>query len=188
KDLVETINVFVVGDPGLIALDAVRPGPEELDVIEKAANAISQAIREVIERPDIATAEARNVLEEQFEKTYINSSDLSARQAKEFGGKTIQNFIVELLRRAYKPLRALLHRFREEGGTAWKGVREGAYRSIGAALAGGTFTEIAGLTHFTRSFIDFIRHYSIELMEYAEIAFNNTAVVEVIKWISRIMM
>jgi hypothetical protein len=44
-------------------------------------------------------------------------------------------------------------------------------------------TDVTGMTHFTSSFIQFVTKHSETLIAYAEKAFQNPVLVDVIKWI-----
>jgi tetratricopeptide (TPR) repeat protein len=185
RDLVETINVFVVGDPGLMELDAVRPGPQETEVAKQEATVLAPVIEDLANSPRVATESAREVLSEQAENLEIADASLPGRQAAEFGRRSFQNFVGELLRRAYAPVRDLSRQVASEGGTAWKGVREGAYRAVGAGLITGGVTDLVGATDFSGAIIHFVVRHAEALIAYVNRSFQNPTIVEIINWIIR---
>jgi tetratricopeptide (TPR) repeat protein len=185
KDLVETINVFVVGDPSLMELDAVRPGPQETEVAKEEASVLGTMIDDLANSPNVATETARQVLSEQVENLEIADESLPGRQAAEFGRRSIQNFVGELLRRAYAPVRDLPRQVASEAQTAWKTVRYGAYQAIGAGLITGAVTDLTGVTHFSSAIVQFVVRHAETLAAYATKSFQNPALVEIIHWIVR---
>ena len=185
KDLVETINVFVVGDPSLMELDAVRPGPQETEAAKEEISVVAPMIDDLVNNPNVATESAREVLSEQANNMKIADESLPGRQTAEFGRRSIQNFVGELLRRAYVPVQALSRMAKSETGIAWKGVREGAYRAIGAGLITGAATDLVGVTNFSGAIIRFVIRHAHTLIAYVTKAFQNPTLVEIINWIAR---
>jgi hypothetical protein len=185
KDLVETINVFVVDDQGIMELDAVRPGPRDADAAKQEIAILKPAIDDATANAQIATEAARESLKEQVENVEAAGDNLAIRQANDFGRRSVRNFVGELLRRAYAPVRATLQAAKSETGAAWKGVREGAYRAAGAAFITGAASDMAGITNFHGAFVNFVTHYADVLSAYVMQAFNNPMLVEIIKWIVR---
>jgi tetratricopeptide (TPR) repeat protein len=185
KDLVETINVFVVGDPGLMELDAVRPGPKETEIAQEETIVLAPMIADLGNNPNVATELAREILSEQAENLEIADVSLPGRQAAEFGRRSIQNFVGELLRRAYAPVPGVSRRAASEAGVAWKSIREGAYRAVGAGLITGAITDLVGVTDFTGAIISFVTHHAEALIAYVTKSFQNPALVEIVNWIVR---
>ncbi|HTB04071.1 MAG TPA: tetratricopeptide repeat protein [Bradyrhizobium sp.] len=183
KDLVETINVFVVGDPSLMDLDAARPGPQEIAEARDEVQTLAPMLNEAVTNEEIATEQAREVLGEQVNNAHNPAESLHERQASDFSQKTIRNFVGELLRRAYAPVRALA---KSETAFAWKGVREGAYRAVGAGLLTGAVTELTGVTNFHESLMRFVARHAETLAIYVMKAFQNPTLIEIINWIARL--
>jgi hypothetical protein len=183
QDLVETINVFMIGDPALMDLDAARPGPQEIVVAKEEVAMLAPMLSEAITNPDVATEPAREILREQAEDFQNVAEGLHERQAADFGRRTIRNFVGEVLRRAYAPVRALA---KSESTFAWKGIREGAYQSIGAGILTGLATDLAGLTSFHQTLIQFVARHAETLSAYVMKAFQNPTLVEIINWIARL--
>jgi hypothetical protein len=86
RDLVETYNVFIIGDPKGRELDQVRLGPQEL----RAAKAIAQAAFPIVEALKasvrIATADAVSVLVEQSEAAKMAPIGVNGDQAVALAG------------------------------------------------------------------------------------------------------
>lgn len=167
-------------------LDAVRPGPQETEAAKKETCVLEPLIEDLANHPNVATESATDILTEQVENLQIANSSLPGRQAAEFGRRSIRNFVGELLRRAYAPVRALSRRATSEIGLAWKGMREGAYRAAGAALITGAATDFIGVTHHTSAIVGFVIQHAEPLIDYVTKSFQNPAVVEMIKWIVRL--
>jgi Leucine-rich repeat (LRR) protein len=133
-DLVDTLNVFASGDARLVEIDhqsidpALRIATEELT---KAAREIAEAARgetRVIDR------EAAEVLDEVAADAVGQSP--SADRAREFSVRSSRNLALELLRRAYRVVRA--------------GAQKGSGWAAGA-IAGSVIGGIGGA-----QFVDFI--------------------------------
>ncbi len=185
KDLVETANIFVVGDPTLMELDALRPGPQEAEIAREEIAPLVPVIGDLGSEPDVATAEARESIAEQKEGAAISDESLAGRQQAELARRSIRNFVGELLRRAYAPVRAFSKAARSETGFAWKEFRSGAYKAAGGALAVGAASELLGTTHYTAAIVRFVAQHAEPLITYVTKAFQNPQLVEIIQWVVR---
>jgi tetratricopeptide (TPR) repeat protein len=183
QDLVETINVFMIGDPVLMDLDAARPGPQEIVVAKDEVAVLTPMLSEAITNPDVATEPAREILKEQIDNLQDVTESLHERQAADFGRRTVRNFVSEVLRRAYAPVRELA---KSESAFAWKGIREGAYRTIGTGVLTGLVTDLSGVTSFHKTLIQFVGRHAETLSAYVMKAYQNPTLVEIINWISRL--
>jgi hypothetical protein len=130
RDLVETYNVFILGDPTGRELEQARLGPQERDVALAAVNDAIPFV-EAVRHSTIATTAAIEALTEQVQAANDAASlppTVNTDQAVELGLKTGNNFVVELLRRAYAPVRAVTGLTLEDaragvvGGAAWEAV------------------------------------------------------------------
>ncbi|HMG80252.1 MAG TPA: hypothetical protein VK591_16330 [Xanthobacteraceae bacterium] len=164
-------------------LDAVSIGPQEVEVARKEINVLKPLLDEIVTDGRITTEAARDELKEQFENLESTGDRPFERQAIEFGRRSFQNFVGELLRRAYAPVRSLARQVRAESGVAWKGLRDGAYKAAGAALITGAVTDMTGVTKFTSTFIQFVTTHSEMLIAYVTNAFQNPTLVDIIHWI-----
>jgi hypothetical protein len=129
RDLVETFNVFIAGDPEGSVLEQARLGPQERAAkraIVVAAEPIVEALRA---SPDIATQSAAQALTEQIEAAQdaLSATGIDSDQAVALAGNSSSNAVITLLRQ----------------GVAWLGrgaaddVKSGFYRTIGGAMATG---------------------------------------------------
>ena len=128
RDLVETFNVFIVGDPDGLELDQVRLGPQERSdatVTVGLVVSITEAAETVV---GLATPAAIDALNEQVKSARTAPAGIDGDQAVSLSIKTSGNFVIELLRNGYAKLLA-------EPGFASKEVRAGLYRGVGALAA-----------------------------------------------------
>jgi hypothetical protein len=171
RDLVESYNVFIVGDPSGRELDQVRLGPQERQAAEVALN-LALPIAEAVQLSEgLATATAIEALTEQLEAARLAPSGIDGDQAVDLSRKTTANFIAELLRAAYARVRA-------EPGFAWKEIRAGTYRYAGPALiAGGYISPI----------VTFVAAQGGNLKLFVEQAFHNPTLVQIIELISKVV-
>jgi hypothetical protein len=174
RDLVETYNVFIIGDPKGRELDQVRLGPLE----RSAAKAIAEAALPIVEAlqvsEGIATTDAVSALVEQSEAAKTTVVGTNGDQAVALASKTSSNFVVELLRVAYRPIREM----KAEAGFGWKEVRAGAYRAVGAAIPVGAY-------YYNQEIIAFIIKNANILMAFVARAFDNPALIRIIELIVR---
>ena len=170
RDLVDTYNVFIVGDPTGRELDQVRLGPRErseANEIVKLAATITKAVQA---SEGLATAAAVEALAEQVEAARTAPSGIDGDQAVDLSRKTASNFVVELLRSADTGIRA-------EPGFAWKEYRAGVYRGLGALTAAG----LAGWP-----VISFVANNAQALKTFVDLTFHNPALLKIIDVIATI--
>lgn len=184
SDLVETLNIFVLGDPILIDLDAARPGPQDIATAMEELNLVSEVLQEAVDDPDIASDATKEALGEQIENLKASDGSLAGRQAAEFGKRSVRNFIGEILRRAYAPIRGAIKLSKSEAALAAKGVREGAYRAAGAGLLTGTATDILGVSNFSGRFVQFVADHGSVLSQYVQSAFQNPSIQRIIELVT----
>lgn len=186
QDLVETINIFVLNDPVLMDLDAARPGPRDIAEAVEEAELLTEVLNDVSMDSNIATQTVSDILQEQLTNVTTAGSDLSGRQAADFGKRTIRNFIGALLRRAYAPVHALIRTAKSETGFASKEIRSGAYKTIGGSLVTAAITDASGMTNVYGTFFKFIVAHADALTTYVTKAFQNPTIVDIINWIVRL--
>jgi hypothetical protein len=170
RDLVETYNVFIVGDPAGRELDRVRLGPQEREVA-KATIDLAVPIAEAVQGSDgLATAAAIEAFVEQIEAARSAPPGVDGDQAIDLSRKTASNFVAELLRGAYARIRA-------ETGFAWKEIRAGTYRyAVPGLIVGGYVPPI----------IRFVVEHTDNLKLFAQQTFNNPTLVQIIDLISKV--
>jgi hypothetical protein len=170
RDLVESYNVFIVGDPAGRELDQIRLGPQERDVAKVIVDLAVPLTEAVQVSAGLATAAAIEALVEQVEAARNTLPGVDGDQAIDLSRKTAGNFIAELLRGAYARIRA-------EPGFAWKEIRSGTYRyTVPGLIAGGYMPPI----------ITFVVEQASNLKLFVEQAFHNPSLVKIIDVISRI--
>jgi hypothetical protein len=169
-DLVETYNVFIVGDPGGRELDQVRLGPQER-YVAKVILDLAVPIAEAVKVSDgLATAAAIEALVEQVEAARNAAPGVDGDQSIDLSRKTAGNFVAELLREA-------LARIQAEAGFSWKEIRSGTYRyAVPGLIAGGYIPPI----------ISFVIQQENNLRLFVEQAFHNPTLIQIIDVISRI--
>jgi len=170
RDLVDTYNVFIVGDPTGRELDQVRLGPQERNEASAVINFAVTITEAVHESEGLATADAVETLADQVEAARTAPSGIDGDQAVELSRKTTGNFVIELLRAAY-------FRVRAEAGFALKEFRAGVYRGFGTATA-----KVAGLAGL--AFISFVATNAQVLKVFVEQALHNPALLKIIDFIS----
>jgi hypothetical protein len=173
-DLVETSNLFVLGDPNLLELDARRAGPQELTAAKIEVAAIKSVLSLAANDPIIVTEIAADVILEQVAIVTAVEDTLVGRQAAELGAKTARNFIGTLLRRAYRAIRA-------EPVVLLKGAREGAYREVGKLLLD---TGLANGLDIPIAMLRFIATNADRLIIYVRYAYDNIDVERIIHLIA----
>jgi hypothetical protein len=170
RDLVESYNVFIVGDPAGRELDQIRLGPQERDVAKVIVDLAVPLTEAVQVSAGLSTAAAIEALVEQVEAARNTLPGVDGDQAIDLSRKTAGNFIAELLRGAYARIRA-------EPGFAWKEIRSGTYRyTVPGLIAGGYMPPI----------ITFVVEQASNLKLFVEQAFHNPSLVKIIDVISRI--
>ena len=167
RDLVESYNVFVVGDPVGRELDQVRLGPQERDDAKAVVNLAVSITEAVQTSKGLATAAAIEALSEQLAAARNAPANVDGDQAIDLSRKTTGNFVVELLRSAYARVLA-------EPGFAWKEYRAGIYRALGVA------------TVATVPAVSFIANNAQALKMFVEQTFHNPTLVQIIDVISKI--
>jgi hypothetical protein len=187
KDFVETANIFMVGEPLLLELDAVRPGPQESLLAREEISDLEMVVSDLATETNIVTKEAQEVLQEQVDGVRLASDGLFGRQAAEFGRKSLRNFVSELFRRTSARVNGVLKSTKTELGLAGKLAKEGAYRAAGPAFGISVISEATGATNVHADFFRFIAHHADALSAYVMKAFQNPALLEIINWISRVI-
>jgi hypothetical protein len=188
KDLVQTINAFVLGDPSLMDRDAARPGPQETQIAHREAELIAPVVADVSREPDLATRDASGAVADELVKTATTGASLAERQGAEAGRRSIRNFVAALLRRAYVPIKKAGPGAAAEAAFAWKEMRSGFYKKAGeVTLIGGVAGAAIWLTGQWAVIAEFVAHHAAALSAYAASAFpNNPAVVRIIEAIAKV--
>ncbi len=170
RDLVDTYNVFIVGDLTGRELDQARLGPQERNDANAIVN-LAVTIAEAVQvSEELATAAAIDALTEQVEAARTAPPGIDGDQAIDLSRKTASNFVIELLRSAYARVSA-------EPGFAWKEYRAGVYRNLGAVT-------VAGLVGWP--VISFVVNNAQALRMFVEQTFHNSTLLQIIDVISKV--
>jgi hypothetical protein len=193
KDLVQTINAFVLGDPSLMDRDAARPGPQETQIARREADIIAPVVADVSREPDLATRGASCAVADELVKTATTGSSLAERQGAEAGRRSIRNFVAALLRRAYVPIKKAGPGAAAEAAFAWKEMRSGFYKKAGETgilpARIGLWAGAIWLTGQWAVIAEFVARHAAALSAYAASAFpNNPAVVRIIEAIAKVFV
>lgn len=169
RDVVESYNVFIVGDPAGRELDQVRLGPQEQDAAKVIVDLAIPIVEAVQASAGLATADATEALVEQVEAARDAPPSVDGDQSLELSRRTTQNFLIALFRGAYARIRA-------EAGFAWKEARSGTYRyAVPGLIASGQVPQIIG----------FVVEQANNLKLFVERAFNNPTLLHIIDVISQ---
>jgi hypothetical protein len=171
RDVVESFNVFIAGDPRGRELDQVRLGPQERHAAQAVVDAALPIVVAVRASEGLATTAAVDALTEQVEAARDAPAGIDGDQAIDLSRRTASNFIAKILRVAFERIRKLIAAGKAEAKFAWKEYRAGAYRTMGAAA-------ITGI-------IAFIVDNADALKTFVEQAFHNPTLVRIIEVISQ---
>ncbi len=181
-DFIDSFNVYVIGDPRGLELDRIRLGPQDREAARKIID-LAEPIARAAAAPDSpATPVAQETISEQVSAAIDAPDDLNGDQATELARKTTGNFVGELLRRAYAPIKKSGEGVKKEASFAQKEFRAGIYRAAGAATFGGfSITAYA----FWPEIATFVARNADTLKSFVMAAYNNPKLVEIIDLISR---
>lgn len=178
RDVVETYNIFIVGDEKGRELDRKRLGPGERERGEQALAAMAPVVAVLPNTPEVATQAVPEILEEKSEAAKSAPHTLAGDQDVAVARASMGNFVLALLRKAGKLVK-------DEAAFGWKGVREGAYREIGkVALAAPV---IGGVAYKWPAIVQFVAKNADALKHFARLAFNNPAVEQMIDAILKLI-
>jgi len=176
RDLVETWNIFIVGDPKGRELDEIRLGPNDVEAAKQVVAAGGPIVQAIQSSVGVATLEAIESVVEQAETAKTPSAGIDGDQAIDLSRKTTGNLVSEILRRTYSLCRS-------EAAFAWKEFRAGVYRAPGTAA----FVGIAGATAVEwPRIVSFVAENAEALKAFVEAAWHNPTLVEIIDEIVRV--
>ena len=179
-DLVDSFNVYVLGDRRALELDSARLGPQDREAVRKIA-ALAAPIAHAASEPQSPTTRAAQVaLTEQVAAAIDAPDDINGDQAADLARKTTGNFVSELLRRAYAPIAKLGGGIKKEAMFAQKEFRAGLYRAPGTAAFAGL--SVAAYAYWPEISAFVVRNADA-LKDFVTAAFHNPKLVEIIDWI-----
>lgn len=141
-DLVDSINVFSAFEPKLRELDDLKEDPSGHLISEAVGSASRQIAHSLSRKIDVVSQEtAARIIEVGADAGEITPSE---RRSSLFFIRTIRNLCFEAIRRVYG-------RIKDEMSVASKGLKEGAYRALGGAVA------VSGIALFVSMYSESIR-------------------------------
>ena len=169
RDVVQTYNVFILGDPKGFELDQKSSGPED------RADAVAQlelAQPLVKNIGDIATDEVSDVVSEQLKAAGNAPNTIDGDQIVGLARDTAANLFVAIVRRALSEAKAALGK---EFLKLWDSYKSGVHDAVRKA----GFVSASGV-------IVYIVSQSTQLATFAEAAIRNPVVSRIIEFISKV--
>jgi hypothetical protein len=145
---VETWNVFVLGDPDLVELDAKRLGPQE----QQTAIANIKAARPIVETAaidrEITTEQTGNVLTASLQAASSPVDNINTKQAQDLAEGTSRNLVVQIVRRAYLFCQHVVDPQTDEARALVLEYKKGVVKAAGVATFGAAVVTISyGAAH-----------------------------------------
>jgi hypothetical protein len=177
----ETWNILIIGDGTLTTLDAIRLGPgeriNEQDKIEAAAPVVELATG----NPAVIVAEAALAINATIEASRNAAPGINGDQAIVVASATGHQVVRSVLANAYKVAQELRNPDSDEAKFAAKEFRSGAYKKLGeAAIAVPVIAASFGAYNYGFVFLDFVASNSTQLKAYAQVAYQNPQIVQMI--------
>jgi hypothetical protein len=177
-DVVETFNVFIVGDPKGCELDHIRLGPQDRAAAQAVVDAAAPIVEAINAWKGLATAPAVEALTDPFEAARHAPAGIDGDQAIDLAQRTSKNIVLEVLRGASAYIC-------KEPGLAWRGFRDGYYRAAGAAAFVATSGAAgAAVYYYGPQVAAFVVRNADVLRAFVEQAFHNPALIRIIKMVS----
>jgi hypothetical protein len=175
RDLVDTWNIFIFGDPKGRELDEIRLGPQEVEAAKGVVVAGAPVVKALQQSNNVATPVAIEAVVEQAETAKTAPAGIDGDQAIDLSRKTTGNIVSELLRSV----------IRGEPAFAWNEYRAGIYRAGGTATAGAI-----GYAVYNNwpAIVSFVARNADALKEFVTAAWHNPALVEIIERIARTLL
>ena len=153
-----------------------RRPPAPIGILLRRVAALAAPIARAVTEPQSPTTPAaQETLTEQIGAAIYAPDDINGDQAAELARKTAGNFVSELLRRAYAPIRQLGAIVTNEGNFAQKEIRAGFYRAAGAAA----FAPVAAYIYWPE-ISSFVVRNADALKAFVTAAYQNPKLVEIV--------
>lgn len=169
RDIVDTFNIFVLGDPKGQQLDQKRLGPQDRN------GAVEEL---VLARPitdnsaEIATPKTVETLNEHLNAAEAAPNTINGDQVVALARDTSSNFVNALLRNGFFCAKRILG---DEFSTAWKAVKIGVYTSPVGIFIG-----------YPEATIAFVVQQSQNISMYVKAAIDNPIVMQIIEFIVKV--
>jgi hypothetical protein len=174
--LLRTANIFAFGDLGLLRRDELAIAPQDrpaLNVEKMLGDGLAEA---AVEMPDMFTDDAFESVAAEELNSVGAGDDPHGLQAIDQTNKTRRNWLA-----------AILAGLKAEQGFAWKEIRGGAYKAIGATGVGVLVTDILGTTAVYSAIWKFVSAQGVNLLNYVKAVYQNPAVTEFVAWALKIV-
>jgi Leucine Rich repeats (2 copies)/Bacterial translation initiation factor IF-2 associated region len=189
---VETWNIVVLGDPTLRELDAQRLGPQERQAAKDQIEAAKPILDAAADDRRITTTAAAATIKASLAAAEAPADNIHTQQAQALARGTSQNFVVQVMRGAYRTAQELQDPQSEEAKTFVKEYKAGAYKKLGewtitgSVVAAGGAIAAAGtaLYYASTPFFEFVVTQGPWLKAYLAIAFDNPQLVQIIDWMT----
>jgi hypothetical protein len=177
--LLDSANNFAFSDPGLRQRDEATIAPQDKLSLEQERELGDAIIEAALERPELTTEAAISSLQADEKNVAEAADDPHSLQAIDQSNRTRRNLVAALFASCKRALSG-------EVRFAWKEVRGGAYKAIGASGIGAVVTDFWGTTAIYPSIWRFFVDHATNLKLYSEKVFHNPSVVQFLDWLTNL--
>lgn len=177
---VEAWNVFVLGDPDFVELDAKRLGPREQQSILNDINAAKPIVETAAADRSITTEQAGKVLNAGLSAATVLGDDINTKQAQDLVAETSKNLIIQLIRRAYQTCQSLADPKTDEDRAIVAEYKKGIAQGAGVATLGAIVATTTHAAPHAASFFEFVIQHALPMKQYIAVAFQNPQLGQVI--------
>jgi hypothetical protein len=185
---VEAWNVFVLGDPDLVNLDAKRIGPQEQQSIVSDIETARPIVQSAAADRNITTEQTANVLDAGLHAASASADNINTRQAQQVIAGTVKNLITQLVRRAYLTCLAIADPKTDEDQALIAEYRRGVARGVGTAAVGAAMAATTFAAPHAASFFEFVVQHAAAIREYFAVASQGPQLVQVIDTIEYVRL
>lgn len=181
---VEAWNVFVLGDPDLVNLDAKRLGPQDQQSVVSDIETAKPIVQSAVADRNITTEQTAKVLDAGLHAASASADNINTRQAQQVVAATFKNLITQLVRRAYLTCLAIAEPKTDEDRIFafeyQKGIARGAGTGLGRVAVGTAVAAAAIALPHAASFFEFVVQHAAAIRGYIAIAFQSPQLTQVI--------
>ena len=176
----EAWNVFALGDPTFVDLDAKRLGPQEQQSVLNDINAAKPIVESAAANRNITTEQAGQVLHTSLQAASVLADNINTKQAQDFVAGTSKNLIIQLVRRAYATCQSLADPKTDEDRALLVEYEKGIAHGAGTATVGAVVAATAYSAPYAATFFEFVVQHAEAVKQYMAIAFQNPQLGQVI--------
>jgi len=180
REPVQAWNIFVLGDPDLVELDAKRPGPREQQAAVENLNAAKPILENASIDREITTEHAANVLTSSLQAAESPIDNINTKQAQDLAEGTSRNLVVQIVRRAYLFCQHLVDPQTDEARALIVEYKKGIAKAAGAATFGAAVATLSYSGLHAASFFEFVAQNADVLKLYISISLQNEQLNQVI--------